>query len=85
MYLGNKSRKATTKKTNDGTNVAVPSTQTPISLIGIRLKIVTHEKFEAVPQLTRGQKPYESVHRLSRISANTNKIHILYLCYCLEI
>ena len=29
--------------------------------IGIRLKIVNHEKFEAVPQLTRGQKHYESV------------------------
>ena len=39
---------------------------------GIRLKTVNHEKFEAVPQLTRGQKPYESVHRLSTISVNTN-------------
>ena len=41
--------------------------------------MVNHEKFEAVPQLTRGQKPYESVHRLSRISVNTNRIDVLYL------
>ena len=44
----------------------------PYHQIAIRVKIVNHEKFEAVPQLTRGQKPYESVHRLSRISVNTN-------------
>ena len=44
----------------------------PYHKIPIRLKVVSHEKFEAVPQLTRGQKPYESVHTLSRISVNTN-------------
>ena len=36
------------------------------------LKIVHHEKFEAIPQMTRGENPHESAHRLSRISVNTN-------------
>ena len=57
----------------------------PYHKIGIRLKTVNHDKFEAVPQLTRGQKPYESVHRLLGIFVNTNGIHALYLCYRLKI
>ena len=57
-------KKPTAKNTNDR--------MLQFLALKLRLKIVNHEKFEAVPQLTRGQKPCESVHRLSRISVDTN-------------
>ena len=48
-------------------DVAAPGTQTPISLNSYQTK-----DCKSVPQFTSGQKPYESVHRLSRVSVNTN-------------
>ena len=76
-------KKPTSKNTNNGM-LQFLALQLPYHQIAIRLKIVNHEKFEAVPQLTGGQKPYESVHTLSRISFNTNWIHVLYLVVLLS-
>ena len=62
-------RKRTAKNNNDGM-LQLLALKLPCHTI--RLKIVKHEKSEAVTQLTRGQKPFENLHRLSSTSVNTN-------------
>ena len=76
-------QKPNAKTTNDGMWQFL-SLKLPYHWTAIRLKIVNHKKFNAERQLTRAQTPFESLHRLSRISVNTNWIDVLHLIVLLS-
>ena len=66
-------------------DVAVPSTYLQIAIkvsyhqIAITLKIVNNEKFETVPQLTRGQNPREVYIDYQESLSTQTELHVLYL------